>query len=203
MSAMHSELSENVEVKYVDGKYLRVDELPIVKRLARSVREWTTHHDLPSGRLCLRATSPYGGATWEKQWREAKPGEIEKKTGSIVRELEKAAVEIAELVKEEQRQAEIRHQEWEVKQREWAREEAERRRVQNIKDSREELFKIVESWGVAMQIEHFFEDAKRRAAALSDEDRLALEQRLHRGRQLLGGVDPLERFRAWRVPEQR
>lgn len=197
------ELSENVEVKYVDGKYLRVDELPIVKRLARSAREWTTQRDLPSGRLCLRATSPYSGAAWEKQWREAKPGDVEKKTASIVRELEKAAVEIAELVKEEQRRAEIRHQEWEVKQCEWARQEAERRRVQNIKDSREELFKIVESWGLTIQIEHFFEDAKRRAAALPDEERLAIEQRLQRGRELLGGVDPQERFRAWRVPEER
>ena len=62
---------------------------------------------------------------------------------------------------------------------------------------------IIEAWGVANQIEGFFEDAERRAAGLADDDRIAVLARLGRARALLGGVDALQRFRSWRAPDER
>jgi len=56
---------------------------------------------------------------------------------------------------------------------------------------------------MAKRIEGFFEDAERRAAALGEQDRVALLDRLHRARALFGGVDALQRFLNWTAPEER
>jgi hypothetical protein len=164
---------------------------------------WTHKQDMPSGRLCLRASSPYPGTSWERSWREANAGELPGKVAAIVKEVEREAATIAKLVEEAERQAELERQRWEVQQREWRCQEAERHRVQAIKESREQLFAIMDAWGVAKRIEAFFEDVERRGANLDNEDRGALVDRLHRARALLGGVDALERFRSWKAPEER
>jgi hypothetical protein len=52
-------MSENVEVKYQDGKYTRVTELPVKKSKRYESYSWTSMHDLPSGRLYVQAYSPY------------------------------------------------------------------------------------------------------------------------------------------------
>jgi hypothetical protein len=197
------ELSEEVEVRYVDGKYLPVAQHPAPKRRTAPAYEWIHKRDMPSGRLCLRASSPYARATWEMQWRETKGGDLTSKVPHIVRELESEAATIARLVEEGERQAEIERRQWEVQQERWRREEAERRRVQCIKESREQLFAIIETWGLAKRVEGFFEDAEMRAAGFQGEDREALLDRLHRARALLGGVDALQRFHEWKAPEER
>ena len=158
---------------------------------------------MPSWRLCLRGSSPYARAKWEKQWREGRGSDLSSKVPQIVRELETEAATIAALVAEGERQAEIERQKWEVQQAKWRAEEAERRRIQNTKESREELFAIIEAWGAAKQIEGFFEDAQRRAAELDEATRDAVLDRLKRARALLGDVDALRRFRAWLSPEER
>jgi hypothetical protein len=201
------ELSEEVEVRYVDGKYVRVADVPPPaprrRRWAPPENVWTHKRDMPSGRLCLRASSPYARATWEKKWQESKGSDLTSKVPQIARELEAEAATIAALVAEGERQAEIERQKWEAQQVKWRAEEAERRRIQNTKESREELFAIIEAWGVAKQIEGFFEDAERRAAELDEDSKNAVLERLRRARTLLGDVDALRRFRAWRAPEER
>ena len=121
----------------------------------------------------------------------------------IVLELESAAVTIATLVEEGERQAEVERRKWEAEQEKWKREEAERRRVRNVKESREQLVGIIDAWNVAKGIEGFFEDAERRAGDLGDDERERLLDRLQRARSLLGGVDALEHFLAWKAPEER
>lgn len=195
------ELSEEVDVRYVDGKYVPVAQHPVPKR--RATYESIHKRDMPSGRLCLRASSPYPRARWEKQWREATGSDLTSKVLHIVRELEAETATIARLVAEGERQAEIQRREWEAQHERWQREEAERRRAQNIKESREQLFALIEAWGLAKRIEGFFEDAECRAAVLGQEDREALLDRLHRARALLGGVDALQRFLKWKAPEER
>jgi hypothetical protein len=201
------ELSDEVEVQYVDGKYIRVADIPqpITKRRRWEPPErvWTHKREMPSGRLCLRASSPYARAMWEKQWREGKGVNLLSKVRHIVRELETEAATIAALVAEGERQAEIERQEWETQQAKWRVEQSERRRIQNTKESRDELFAIIEAWGVAKQIEGFFEDAQRRAAELDEDTKAAILDRLKLARGLLGDVDALRRFLGWRSPEER
>lgn len=60
------ERSERVEVHYVDGKYTPVTDVPSVTRRGAAQAAGSTHQkDLASGRLGLRAASPYALAWWE------------------------------------------------------------------------------------------------------------------------------------------
>lgn len=197
------EMSEKVEVSWEDGKYVRVADLPKPKRRAHDLSSWTHQHDMPSGRLCLQAYSPYWRAKWTQQWRESKSADLQNKFKAIVKELEREAAAIATLVEEGERQAEVERQQWEERQQEWRREEAERRRIKAIKDSREELFSIIDAWAEAKRIEEFLEDAGLRAAALGNDEHAAILDRLKQARELLGGVDALQRFLSWKSPGER
>ncbi len=200
------ELSEECEARYGDGEWVRLTDLPASQRKARAgplADFWTSKHDMPTGRLCLRASSPYQLATWERRWPEEKAGDLAGKAPQIVRELGAAATTIAALVAEGEREAAIAHKRWLAEREEWLREEAEKRRAQNTKQSRDELFGIIERWAVAKQVEAFFVDAQGQAAELGEAEGNALRDRLNRARELLGGTDALARFRAWKAPHER
>lgn len=198
------ELSEYVEARYVDGNYVRASRLPAPKRRdATTAHALTFQRDLPCGRLALRATSPYAGPKWERQWRESEPGELVAKIGPIIKELEAAAPTIARLAEEGEREAEAERQRLQELRQQWEREAAERRRAQNVEESREQLFAIIETWNEAKRIEDFFEQVRQRVEGLAEKDREALLERLHRARSLLGASDVLDRFRAWQAPDER
>jgi hypothetical protein len=69
-------------------------------------------------------------------------------------------------------------------------------RLQNIKESGEQLAAIIEAWGVADRVDRFFEDLEQRAQSLRDDDRKQLLARVLRARSLVGNVDALERLLA-------
>lgn len=91
------ELTEEVEARYLNGKYVRVSELP-PRRGGYPSSSWPTTHEFATGRLALRATSPYWRAPWERQWRESKAGSLPGKVSEIVRTLEQEAPGLAERV---------------------------------------------------------------------------------------------------------
>jgi hypothetical protein len=197
------EMSENVEVKYQDGKYTRVSDLPAKKPKRYESYSWISMQDLPSGRLCVQAYSPYNTATWSRQWKETKAGDFPSKLSAIVKELKREAATIAQLVEEGERQAEIERQRREAEHLVWLREEEVRRRIRAEKESREELFKVIESWAEVKKIEEFFADAERRAAGLSEDEKENILERLKLARKMVGGVDALQRFRSWKAPDER
>ena len=197
------EQSENTEVRYLDGVYVPVAKLPVPKLSGYGPGSWTTHKELASGRLCLRASSPYHVAEWEQRWEETSERTLVDMIATIVRSLEATAPVLVELVKEGQARAEAAHIEWQRKQAIWAREEAQSRRERQIVESREQLAKIIEGWAVARSREDFFEDLERRARALPEEEQAAVRARLSRARELLGGTDVLRRFAAWRAPDEK
>ena len=128
---------------------------------------------------------------------------IRGRIATITRELEKATVEIALLVEEGERQAEIERQRWEAQQERWRREEEARRVAKALKDSKEELRKIIDAWAAVKRLEDFFADAERRARGLPDGQRERTIKRLRQARALIGSTNALERFDAWRAPEER
>ena len=198
------EMTENAEVRWVDGKYLRTDSLPKVKRRIPSwQRDWTHMRDIPSGRLAVRAFSPYQGATWEERWSEKKSGQLQSQIKTIAREIAKAAPTIAKLVEKAEREAEIAHKRWEAEKLKWEREQAERRRIQAIKQSQEDLLTTIERWALACRIESFFEDVAGSAEALDSVEQDAIFERLSRARELFGGPEALKWFRSWKTPEER
>ena len=198
------EMSEEVEVRYVGGKYIREQDYVPSKR-GRHVDDytWTTKKDFPTGRLCLQAYSPYPRATWAKRWQETKNRDLVTQIKTIVKELENAAVDIARLVEKGERQAELERQEWEAKQERWRREEEEHRAAEARKESRDELLQIINVWESANRIEQFFRDAERRAAGLSDDEQIRLLEKLKLARKMIGSADALDRFMAWRAPDER
>lgn len=121
----------------------------------------------------------------------------------IVRELEKATVEVARLVEEGERQAELERQRWAAQQEQWRREEAERRAAKALKESKEDLLEIIEAWATSKRLEEFFADAERRLEDLPEIDRGRTEERLRRARKMIGSIDALEQLRSWKAPEER
>jgi hypothetical protein len=198
------EMSEEVEVRYLDGDYVRVTDLTPqqIKKVARSY-SWTSTRDLPSGRLCVQAYSPDPRAEWLRQWREGKAGEFPRKLSAIVKELKREASTIARLVEEGERKAEIERQRWAAQKLVRDSEEAERRRIKAEKDSREELSCIINAWAEAKRIEEFFVDAERRAADLSDDEIGIVLDRLKLARKMVGSTDALQWLRSWKAPDER
>jgi hypothetical protein len=195
------EPTEEVEVRYLDGKYVRVSDLPPrPPRRGYPTSSWTTTRDMATGRLALRATSPYWRAPWEQQWRESKPGSLPGKVSEIVRTLEGEAPGLAERVAEGEQQAERERLEAEERHRRWQAEERERRRLERIKQSREELLKAIDSFRYAQGFESFFADVERRAAELPSPEQIEILKKVGRARALLGGVNALERFAQWVPP---
>jgi hypothetical protein len=198
------EMSEEVEVRYVNGKYIREQDYVAPKRGGYAFdHSWTTKKDFPTGRLCLQAYSPYPRAKWVNRWQETKDRDLNGQTKAIIKELEWAAVDIARLVEEGERQAELERQRWEAQQEQWRREEAERRAAKALTESREELLHIVSGWTKSNRIEQFFQDAEQKAAKLSDDQRLKTLERLKLARELVGSVDALDRFMRWKSPDER
>jgi hypothetical protein len=196
------ELSEETEVRYVGGNYIPVSQIP-PRKSRYPDPGWTTKRDLPTGRLCLRASSPYLGTDWKKVWREAAQGELTGTIERIIRELERSAAPIAALVEEAERQAEIQRQKWEEQTRKWELAERERRQRENQKKSTEELLAIVDAWSLAKRIEGFFQDIETRAASSEDGERQRTLERVAQARVLLGGIDASRRFSEWKSAEER
>lgn len=197
------EMTEEVEVRWQNGKYVRLSDLPPKKTRAYESNSWTTTRQFPSGKLCLQAFSPYMGTAWQRQWLEKKPGELSRKSLSIVRELEHEAKTIAKLVEEAKLKAELERQRQEEQHRKWLREEEERRRIRAEEDSRKELFSIISSWTEARRIEQFFTDAEERAKLLPNGEKQIMLERLKSAREFIGGTDALWRFMKWKTPEER
>ncbi|WP_248114024.1 hypothetical protein [Ralstonia pseudosolanacearum] len=198
------EMSEEVEVRYVNGEYVRLSEYVPPKR-GRYVPDhgWTSKQDLPSGRLCLQAYSPYWRAEWSRQWRETPSRDITSLIPAIVKELRQTASEVARLAEEGERQAELERQRWEAQREQWRREEEEKRAAKALKDSTEELLQIIDGWAQSRRLADFFSDAKLRLEGLNADEQNEMLERLKRAQELVGSVDALERFRSWKAPEER
>jgi hypothetical protein len=196
------EMSEEIEVRNVNGKYIPVDHLPASKHKYGSY-SWTSKQDIPSGRFCLQAYSPYRNTEWQQQWRESKSVNLERLFKTIISTLEQQSSQIVGLVNEEARLVEIQRQKRELEWQKWKIEEAERKRVRDIKESKSDLLAIIEAWAEAKRIESFFEDAESRTSALDHEEYGAIHNRLAEARELLGGIDALERFKSWKTPKER
>lgn len=67
------EMSENVELRYVNGKYIRESEYKGSKAAGRYAdHSWTTTKDIPCGRLRLLVYAPYPGVSWSLSFQESK-----------------------------------------------------------------------------------------------------------------------------------
>jgi len=197
------EMSANILLRYVNGKYIPDADYVPPRRAYYDDRTWTTTRELPSGRMRIVAYSPYARVNWTRQWDETKSASLRPKIRSIVEEIEAFAPRLVEMLEEEDRQAELRRLEF-ARQEDIRRRDEDRRRIyQSIRDSRTDLDKVIERWAELTGIERFLSGVEERAAGLPDEERAAVLARLALARDFLGSRDPLDFIRQWRTPRER
>lgn len=198
------EMSEEVLMRYVSGKYIR-DADYVAPKSSRHYQDhtWTTTKDLPCGRLRLVAYSPYWRVSWQSTWQESKTSTLSRDIPRIVKAIEDAAIELVEKLKEADRQAEIARLERLAEEEKRRQEEGRRRIQQSIKDSQSHLSEIIQSWGSVMNIERFLQDVESRAHQLPADESQQVLERLGLARQFLGTQNPLDFFLAWKTPTER
>jgi hypothetical protein len=195
------ELTEYVEVERVNDRYVRKDSLP-AKRLRASARDWVHMEDLPSGRLAVRAYSPYHRVSWQQDWREKTIGELESQIESIARALRKAAPMIAERVADETRKAQAEAQARDVQYQQYLKAERARKRQEAQKASRDALLNAISQWSRVRDIETFLDDVERELANVPLEQRGVVTERLALARKMLGPTDALQWLTSWQTPEE-
>lgn len=86
------EMTEEVLLRYVGGRYVReADYVPPKPTRYRVDHSWTTTRDLPSGRLRLRAYSPFHQVDWSIEWQDTTRAAIRSSIRAIVKSVEEAA----------------------------------------------------------------------------------------------------------------
>lgn len=198
------EMSEEVEARYVNGTYIRESEYVPQKRRSYGFSEgWKTTKSFSSGRLCLHAYCPHPRAKWTHQWRETKGQEIVANIPKIIKELERSAVDVAHMIEEGEREAELERQKWEEQLAKLKREEIERRLAKAMKESTEELVQIVNDWTQAMYFERFFQDLEQKMDMAEGDHKFKMMEKINRARELIANKNSLEELMKWRAPEDR
>ncbi|HET7184436.1 MAG TPA: hypothetical protein VFI82_07105 [Terriglobales bacterium] len=198
------EMSEKVELRYVNGKYIRESDYKPPKASPRFIdHSWTTTRDIPCGRLRLNVYAPYPGVSWSMLFQESKDRALTTEIPKIVKSIKNSSETLMEKVKEAEREAELRRQQWEEERERWRQEEDRRRVSQSIKESREQLAKVIEDWARVVSLEKFFEGVQSRAQDLPAEQREEVLKRLALAREFVGTQDPMDFFRSWKTPVER
>lgn len=197
-------MSESVELRYVNGRYIRESDYKPPKASARfAEHSWTTTKEIPSGRLRLVIYAPYRGVSWSISFQESKDRALTMDIPKIVKSIQSSTEVVVEKVKEAEREAEIRRKEWEEQQERWRQEEDRRRVAESIKESREQLSKVIENWARVVSLEQFFAGIETRMQGLPEEQRPEMLKRLALAREFVGTQDPLDFFRSWKTPVER
>jgi hypothetical protein len=198
------EVTEKVEVVYVNGDYLPVRGLTAEQlRRYREPAHWRTHRYHACGRLCLQAYSPEQRVFWTQQWRETEAGQLTGLVPKVVRELEGAAPELARRIAEAEKAAAAEHIAWQA-QLQRQREAAEHaRRIKARQDAKSDLQSAIAAWNEAQGIRAYFAAMERALDTLSESERQVAVERLEKARALIGNVDPLAVLKQWKAPEER
>lgn len=210
------ELSEEAEAQQRNGKWIRLSEIPPPKgRQSRYAPSYyTSTHDFLTGRLGIRAYSPYTDVPWEHIWVETEPGGLSDMLAEIATSLKTHASKLVPLVHKdlekkriEQEKREAEHQAWlekraieEEKERQAAQERA---RKQAIQDSKDELMELLKRWDQAMRVQAFLAQIEGLVANAPVEEQPLLQDRLEQARAFLGEVDLLALLRRWKTPSER
>jgi hypothetical protein len=199
------EMSEDVLMRYMgNGKYIRDADYVPPKASRRYVdHTWTTTQQIPTGRIRLVAYSPYWRVSWTTSWQETKSTTLTRELSTIVKAIERAAVELVEKLKEADYQAERARLKRLAEEEQRRREEDLRQIQQSAKDSQAHLHQIIRDWAEAANIERFFQGVYDRASDLPAEGRELVLERLKLARDFIGTQNPLDFFLSWKTPDER
>jgi hypothetical protein len=196
-------MTESVQMRYSNGKYIREAEYKKSKTFREPEHTWTTKRDIPCGLLRLVVYSVHAGVSWSISFQETTTRSLAKEIPKIVRAVEDSVDPLLKQIAEAEVQAESRRREQEAKHARWLIEEDQREIARSIKESREELERVIKAWWASVSIEQFFKSVEERTGALSEERKATVSKRLQLAREFIGTQDPLEFFRSWTTPNER
>lgn len=153
--------------------------------------------DMPTGRLCLQAYSPYYGVEWVHRWIEESPGDLVKKIPNILKLMIDESPALAQKVEKERERSEHERQQWEVEWQESRQRDEEKRRLKAIQDSRNQLETVLQNWAKVNSIQAFFDDIERSLEQLAPEHKQAISERLSKAKDLIGELSALRHFERW------
>lgn len=197
------EMSENVAMRYANGKYVRESEYVAPRGRLQADHSWTTTRDLPSGRMRIVAYSPYHEATWSNIWQEERARTLDSQLRAIVQAIGSAAPVIVEKLEEAERTREAQRRRWEEEERRRQRDEDRKSVKQSVVDSKAELQRVISRWSDLMSTARFLSEVAERAAVLPEPDKSRTLERLALARSFLGDLDPLGPFLEWKTPQER
>jgi len=198
------EMTEAIEMRYVKGEYIRESEYrPPKQSRGYSEHTWTTTKNLPCGRLRLVVYTPQRDVPWSLSFQETVRRTLKQDIPKIVQSIESSVDAVRNEIDEAEQRAEAQRREWEEQTAGWKREEEQKRIADSIKESRDQLSQVIQSWAAVMSLEQFFKSVEARAMTLPEEEQLRVIERLQLAREFVGTQDPMEFFRSWKTPDER
>ena len=198
------EMTEEVLMRYVNGKYIRESEYKSPKTSRQSVdHTWTTTNTIPCGRLRLVVYSPHRDVSWSISFQETVTRTLTQDIAKIVKSIRGSTEVVQKEIEEAEHRAELREQESKAQQQRWRHEDDQRQIAKSISDSREQLNQVIQAWAKAVSIEQFLKGVEERASNLSEAQREAAQDRLRLAREFIGVQDPLEFLLSWKSPRER
>lgn len=210
------EYMERVEAQERNGKWIRLSDIPPPsgRRRYSTPSYYTSAHDFTTGRIAIRAYSPYAAVPWERYWVEPEVGGLPAMFDQITGSLKAHASKLVPLVKAhlekqrvEQERREAEHQAW-LKKRAIEEEQErlaalERAKKQAIHDSKDELVDLMKRWDQAKRVQAFLSEIERLVEEAPLEEQASLWERLEQARAFLGEIDLPELFKRWKTPSER
>jgi hypothetical protein len=210
------EQSEEVEAQQRGGKWIRVSDLPLPTGRQRRYEPtyYTSTREFKTGRIALRAYSPYKAVPWERTWVEAEEGGFEAMLDQIAGSLKAQASRLVPLVREAEEKERIEYERLKAEHEAWQRRRAieeererlakiERARLKTIQDSKDDLRAMMEQWVRTKQVQGFLDEVRTLAEEAPLDERESLAVRLGKMREFLGTIDVLGLVRDWKLPEER
>jgi hypothetical protein len=198
------EMTEEVLMRYVNGKYVRELEYKPPKASRQYVdHTWTTTNNVPCGRLRLVVYSPHRDVSWSMSFQQTVKRTLTQDIAKIVKSIKNSTEVVQKEIEEAEHRAELRRQESEVQQQRWLREDDKRQIAKSISDSGEQMNQVIQAWAKAVSIEQFLKGVEERASNLSEAQQEAVQDRLRLAREFIGVQDPLEFFLSWKSPCER
>jgi hypothetical protein len=209
------EQSEEVEAQLRGGKWVRVSDIPPPSGRRRGYEPtyYTSTHEFKTGRVAVRAYSPYKAVPWERTWVEAEVGGFEAMLDQIAGVLKAQASRLVPLVHEAEEKERIEHERRVAEQEAWRRRRAieeeqerlakiERARLKAIQDSKNELLDLMKRWDQAQRVQAFLSGIERLVEEAPLEEQAMLWERLEQARDFLGSIDLPALFKKWRTPAE-
>ena len=192
-------------LRYVgNGVYVRDSDYVAPKGRSRHVADtWTTTKDCATGRLRLVAYAPHCRVELTEHWQEMGKSRLLARLTDIVTGIEAFGAKLPALVAQGDAQLERERRQYEDEERQREIRESRRRIEESTKQSQEQLDAIIRHWAEIKARSEFLERLELDIAGLPSPERASLLDRLALARELIGPIDPMPHFLAWRAPAER